>query len=178
MGILFAIAVLALLGFWAIIERSAIPKGMQDSTLILLYITQISALFSMIIENIVLKREFGILSIAGILFLITGILVRQLSIRHLGRHFTYEVKVQKNHKLITSGPYHYVMHPLYTGIIIMWLGLAIAFQSVSGAAIILLLVFPALAIRISKEEKAMRKEFGKKYETYSRKTKRLIPFTF
>ncbi|KAJ3739648.1 hypothetical protein DFH05DRAFT_484392 [Lentinula detonsa] len=61
----------------------------------------------------------------GIGLVIAGGALRWSCYRALGKMFTYEVSVQKEHKLITSGPYGFVRHPSYTGVLLIIAGLFI-----------------------------------------------------
>jgi len=54
-----------------------------------------------------------------------GTAIRVASYRELGRFFTFDLSIRKEHKLVTSGPYSYVRHPSYTGLILAFAGIAI-----------------------------------------------------
>ncbi len=95
----------------------------------------------------------------------------------LGRLYSPEVTVQKDHHLVTHGPYHVVRHPRYLGGLAMALGLALTFRSWIGLALVP--AFAAvLAFRIRDEEALMKREFGKEWVAYCRKTKRVIPLLY
>jgi len=81
----------------------------------------------------------------------------------------------KDHRVITTGPYSWIRHPAYLGVILLWLG----FGVLSGNLIIAF-VFPAMFIavylyRISIEEKMLVRELGEDYVQYQRKTRKLVP---
>ena len=63
------------------------------------------------------------LFLVGTLVTILGGLIRYKCYRALGRMFTFEMSIRKNHKLITSGPYAIVRHPSYVGVILVASGL-------------------------------------------------------
>ena len=100
----------------------------------------------------------------------------------LGRHYSQALVIYQGHQLVERGPYRFVRHPMYTGLILVYLGIGWAVQSWVAAAIITLLTAILAATfsgyRIPKEEKALVSEFGERYITYSRRVKRLIPFIF
>ena len=74
----------------------------------------------------------------------------------------------------TDGIYGVVRHPSYLGLIIMGLGWALTFRS--GIGVFLAgLVIPPLDARIRSEEALLRSQFGEQYDSYSRRTSRLIP---
>ncbi|GJJ15380.1 hypothetical protein Clacol_009656 [Clathrus columnatus] len=62
----------------------------------------------------------------GTIALLLGSGTRLCCFHTLGKLFTYEVSIQPEHKLITSGPYGIVRHPSYTGLVVMLAGAAIA----------------------------------------------------
>lgn len=93
----------------------------------------------------------------------------------LGRLYSPEVTVQKNHRLITDGPYRSIRHPRYLGGMIQGIGLSLLFRSWIGLALTCLFVAIVL-FRIKDEEALMSKEFGEEWENYCKKSWRLIPF--
>ena len=112
----------------------------------------------------------------GILLIILGIILRQLSMAILGKYFSGVVGIQKDQKVIEKGPYKYVRHPSYTGALMIFIGLGLALQS--GAAVLTLIVLFIIAygFRIYVEEKALVSELGEPYLDYKKRTKRLIPY--
>ena len=105
-----------------------------------------------------------------------GILVRQLAIAVLGRFFSLTVRVAEDHRVVEKGPYRLVRHPSYTGILITFIGLALAVQS-WGALLVLLGIFSlSFGYRMKVEEKALLSELGQDYASYMKRTKRLIPY--
>ena len=95
----------------------------------------------------------------------------------LGRLYSGDVTLQKNHRLVTNGPYRHVRHPRYAGGILLGFGLSLTFNSwmglVASAAFIGIILF-----RIRDEEALMREEFGREWELYCNQTRRLIPFIY
>jgi protein-S-isoprenylcysteine O-methyltransferase Ste14 len=87
------------------------------------------------------------------------------------------VTVKDGHKLITSGPYAAVRHPIYTGLLLAFLGTAIARAEWRGL-LALLLVFVAIRAKMKLEEQWMRAQFGESYESYSRRVAALVPYIF
>ena len=111
----------------------------------------------------------------GIFLMFLGILVRQWAIAVLGRFFSLTVRVAEDHRVVEKGPYRLVRHPSYTGVLITFIGLALAVQSL-GALLVLLGVFSvSYGYRMRVEEKALLSELGEDYANYMKRTKRLIP---
>ena len=97
--------------------------------------------------------------------------------RHLGSNWSREVTVKQGHELIRTGPYAIVRHPIYTGLLIAFFGCAIA-RGEWGGLVAVVLVFIALWLKLSLEEKWMREQFGQAYDLYSRQVAALLPFVF
>ena len=110
----------------------------------------------------------AILCIAGLIFCVWARFT-------LGRNWSGVVTLKGGHELITSGPYALVRHPIYTGLLIMFVATEIVLGHVAGM-IGLPLVFVSFWIKLGYEEKLMLEKFPLEYEAYSRRVKRLIPF--
>ncbi|MGB8440851.1 MAG: isoprenylcysteine carboxylmethyltransferase family protein [Candidatus Acidiferrales bacterium] len=93
----------------------------------------------------------------------------------LGRNWSRSVTIKQGHELITTGPYVVARHPIYTGILTGFLGMAIAISQVRGS-IAFVLVFLALWLKLRMEEQWMRSQFGEAYATYARETAALVPY--
>jgi protein-S-isoprenylcysteine O-methyltransferase Ste14 len=83
----------------------------------------------------------------------------------------------QDHELITTGPYAVVRHPIYTGILAGFLGLAIALSEVRGF-VVFVLYFLVFWAKLSMEEQWMRSQFGETYATYVRRSAALVPYLF
>jgi protein-S-isoprenylcysteine O-methyltransferase Ste14 len=140
------------------------------------------------------------------LLAISGGLLRLWAFRALGRHFTFELAVLKDHALVTSGPYARVRHPSYTGLVgLMW-GAALALGArgswsrevlmprlwagsgvgawaarVFGAGMLALqwAVIAALVGRTRAEDAFLRERFGKEWDAWASSVRwRLVPGLF
>ena len=94
--------------------------------------------------------------------------------RALGNNVTRTVVTRENHELITSGPYRWVRHPLYSVGILFFTGL-ILIAANWFMMVLVLLTFPMLIIRLPKEEEMLIERFGDAYREYQRRTGRLLP---
>ncbi len=112
----------------------------------------------------------------GIIIMIFGIMVRQWSIAVLGRFFSPTIGVQEGQKVVDRGPYRLVRHPSYTGILLILVGVGLAFQSLAAILVILLIFSVAYGYRMNEEEKVLALELGDEYVKYAKRTKRLIPY--
>ena len=96
---------------------------------------------------------------------------------HLGRNWSSSVTIKQGHELITTGPYAWVRHPIYTGILTGLLGTAIALSQVRGF-IAFVLIFLMYWVKLRLEEQWMRAEFGETYAAYAHQTTALVPYLF
>jgi protein-S-isoprenylcysteine O-methyltransferase Ste14 len=92
----------------------------------------------------------------------------------LGRNWSSVVQVKKDHELIQSGPYRWVRHPIYTGLLLAFFGTAMAIGEWRGV-ICVVIVAVSFWFKLKLEERWMRENFGAAYEGYMQRTKALIP---
>ena len=84
---------------------------------------------------------------------------------------------QKNEpELVTSGPYHLVRHPIYSGILVAGFGTAVALGWLWLTAVVLAGVYFLYSATV--EERYLTEQFPDDYPTYKRSTKLLVPFIF
>ena len=86
-----------------------------------------------------------------------------------------KVQAERHHHVISTGPYAWVRHPMYSSIMLFFVGAPLLLGSWWGVAMAPLLAL-LFAIRTRIEERALAKELGPAYQDYMRRTKRLIPF--
>ncbi|MGC2476046.1 MAG: isoprenylcysteine carboxylmethyltransferase family protein [Candidatus Sulfotelmatobacter sp.] len=106
---------------------------------------------------------------------VAGLLFAVWAREHLGRNWSRSVTIKEDHELITTGPYAVVRHPIYTGILTGFLGMAIAISQVRGL-IVVVLIFGVFWIKLRMEEEFMRSQFGETYARYARQTAALVPY--
>ena len=127
-----------------------------------------------------------------------GALIRLACYRTMGRLFTWELALKKNHTLVTGGPYSVVRHPSYTGSFMIGLGLILCqlgpgswFRECVGLhtwggklfaatwAAMSLGIPVGLMSRVNVEDEILRKEFNEEWEVYARKTPyKLFPYVY
>ncbi len=95
----------------------------------------------------------------------------------LGKQYSGEVTIQDGHQLITSGPYRIIRHPRYMGILCVAFGVCLIFNSWLGLASMPVIIALILS-RVYDEEVMLAREFGKTWQVYCKRTRRLIPFIF
>jgi protein-S-isoprenylcysteine O-methyltransferase Ste14 len=95
---------------------------------------------------------------------------------HLGRNWGMPMSRKEDPELVTTGPYAFVRHPIYTGLLVAMLGSAL------GESVVWLVPFlaciPYFIISARAEENIMREEFPAQYAAYMRRTWTLLPFVY
>ncbi|KAJ7595348.1 hypothetical protein C8J56DRAFT_1115165 [Mycena floridula] len=133
----------------------------------------------------------------GIFLTITGTLLRVNCYRTLGRMFTFELSIQRDHMLVVDGVYGILRHPSYTGLILTILGSICSnsrgswiaecgfFETWLGKSLVLYWLTVALAVilslflRLENEESLLRKQFGAQWEEWAAVVRyKLIPGVF
>ncbi|CAN5746228.1 hypothetical protein BH23GEM9_BH23GEM9_11320 [soil metagenome] len=113
-------------------------------------------------------------ALAGAVLALTGAAFAAWAKAHLGRHFSPQLGVQEHHRLVTSGPYGVVRHPIYLGVIDFIIGTALFLNDVGLFAVGLLFVlYFGAQIRI--EERLFERHFGGEWQEYSTRTPSLFP---
>jgi protein-S-isoprenylcysteine O-methyltransferase Ste14 len=113
--------------------------------------------------------------LAGVVCLALGLWLFARSHADLGTNWSVTLEVRERHRLVTEGIYRMVRHPMYSALLLYALGQALVVPNwIVGPfyAVVMSLLF---AFRVGPEERMMREEFGKDYETYMERTKRLVP---
>ncbi|WP_329462921.1 methyltransferase family protein [Streptomyces sp. NBC_01431] len=113
--------------------------------------------------------------VAVLLFVWAGMGLRLWAIVTLGRFFRGTVHVQRDHQVVRSGPYRWVRHPAYSGILLAGLALGVTFDN--AAALLVFAAGGAMAVgyRIHVEERFLSRALGSAYTEYAAVTRRLIP---
>ena len=111
----------------------------------------------------------------GLVLMVAGIVLRQWAIALLGRFFTVDVRVQEGQEVVESGPYRWVRHPSYTGMLLTFAGIGLCLGN--WLSILCVLVPPniGLLVRIHVEEAALMAELGEPYRRFAAGRARLIP---
>jgi protein-S-isoprenylcysteine O-methyltransferase Ste14 len=112
----------------------------------------------------------------GTALLVLGLGLAVWARRHLGRNWSYQVVVKRDHALVRTGPYRSVRHPIYTGILLALAGMVLTigeWRAIIGLALAVL----SLVIKSRHEEARMRQTFPE-YARYQRETAALVPYLY
>jgi protein-S-isoprenylcysteine O-methyltransferase Ste14 len=92
----------------------------------------------------------------------------------LGRNWSAVVTIRQDHRLIRSGPYRWVRHPIYSGLLLAMLGTAVCFGLLRGL-VGTVIGLAAFWMKASLEETFLTEQFGPEYLEYKKNVKALIP---
>ncbi len=107
-----------------------------------------------------------------------GLGLRYWAVLRLGFFFSTHVLIHNQHQLITDGPYKWIRHPAYTGLLLALAGAGLAMGDFVALLLLTVVPFFAFKLRIAMEEKKLIKQFGQQYLVYLDKTYRLLPLFY
>ena len=107
-----------------------------------------------------------------------GLLLRWWSFATLGRYFTTVVKTSADQVVVSRGPYRFLRHPSYTGLLAAVLGCGLMLGNWVGVCTSFLLILSALVYRLLREERAMIDAVGDAYLDFAKDRARLVPFVW
>lgn len=111
----------------------------------------------------------------GLILFLLGLGLRWWAIVVLGRFFTVDVQIAKDHEIVEAGPFRYLRHPSYTGVLLAFLGFGLSLANWLALLVVVVPIFLAFLRRMKVEEEALTTALGDKYREYIRRTNRLIP---
>lgn len=123
-------------------------------------------------------RYADVARLTGLALLCGGILFRIVAIAQLGGFHTPLVAIQEDHRLVQHGLYRHLRHPSYLGACLAFAGFGLTLANWLSAATVLGCCVAGYLYRIHVEETALRERFGDDYESYRKRTPRLIPWVF
>lgn len=118
-----------------------------------------------------------VLLILGTLLYFPGMLVLLWARLTLGKNYFvstgFGAQLFKDHQLITSGPYAFIRHPMYAGLILASVGALLVYMT--WTTVYFVLFAPLTLVRARREEQALSAEFGEPWQEYCRRVPMLIP---
>jgi len=115
------------------------------------------------------------LRLIGVAVFILAIWLLHRSHADLGRHWSHTVEVRPGNPLVVDGVYRRIRHPMYTAHLLWGIAQALLIPNLIAGPLALVLMIAILRIRIPREERTMRDEFGDAYRQYEQRTGRLLP---
>lgn len=111
----------------------------------------------------------------GLLLMSAGIAIRQWAVALLGQFFTTDVRVHPGQTVVETGPYRWVRHPSYTGMIMTFVGIGLALGNWAALAVLALVPTAGLIVRIRVEEGVLLDSLGEPYRRFAASRPHLLP---
>ncbi len=111
----------------------------------------------------------------GVILLFVGILLLGLAHYHLDKSFHSLVVTREDQKMVESGPYHWIRHPIYTAYLLNYLGGGLLAGNLVLTFVPTILFGILVALRVAPEEGIMIDQFGDEYRNYMKHTGRFLP---
>lgn len=176
---------LVVLGYWLWAARAAKPIEQQESLAKRLLVYWLPLLIAVLLlgpgdwfGHSLLREQFvphtTLVYSIGLGLAVCGALLAISSRVMLGRNWSATVQLKQDHELITSGPYRLVRHPIYTGLLALFLGNAVMVGDWRGLLAVAI-VFVSFWRKLRLEEAWLTRHFGEPYRLYQERTKALIP---
>jgi protein-S-isoprenylcysteine O-methyltransferase Ste14 len=171
---------------WAVLElglrvrerlqgQGSAARDRATRTLIAVSIGAAIALAALTASRVPMLRIGGPHRVAGLIVIWLGLAIRVWAIAALGRAFRTTVEVDPAQTVVSTGPYRWVRHPSYTGLLLIVIGFGLAAGNWLALTICTVVPLPALLRRIHVEEAELAGVLGDPYRAYQAQTKRLIP---
>jgi protein-S-isoprenylcysteine O-methyltransferase Ste14 len=112
---------------------------------------------------------------AGLIVMWLGLAIRVWAIAALGRAFRTTVEVDRDQPVVSTGPFRWVRHPSYSGLLLIATGCGLAAGQWLALTVCATVPLPALLWRIHVEEAELTAVLGDRYRAYQARTKRLVP---
>jgi len=148
----YGVLLMEILGFWLLFSDSA----------------AIGVLGRQVVE-----RTYA-LAITGVVLTWIGIATGLWARYHLGQYWSARITLKEDHKLIRTGPYAYLRHPIYSGLDLAVIGTALAidrWRCFAGVAVIVM----GYVIKAKREESLLAAQFGEEFAEHCRRAGFLIP---
>lgn len=116
--------------------------------------------------------------VLGAAIVVAGLWTFRRAHKELGRNWSITLEIRDEHRLISSGPYALVRHPMYTSFFLIALGQLFLLPNWLAGVVGLLGFAVLFFVRVAKEERMMLETFGPQYNVYMERTKRLIPYIY
>jgi protein-S-isoprenylcysteine O-methyltransferase Ste14 len=114
-------------------------------------------------------------SVLAMVAAVSSVWLIMVALKTLGKEWSLTARLVEGHQLATRGPYAYVRHPIYTGMLGMLLATGLAVSHWAALLGALVVFFVGTIIRVRREEKLLRGAFGEQFEAYARRVPAILP---
>jgi protein-S-isoprenylcysteine O-methyltransferase Ste14 len=178
MSALTSFVAIAWVLFWVywMVSAAGVKKGSRPRVAVFprLLIIVLVILFEVLFKGHRLMVHNPILHVVGLIMLLSGLGLAIWARIYLGRNWGMPMTQKEEPELVTSGPYRFVRHPIYSGILLGVLGTSLAATFYWLIALVILGAYFIYSATV--EERIMTASFPTTYPRYRTKTKMLVPF--
>ena len=155
--------------------KTYLQKFPPNIAAIVLILT-ILGIFNLGVLSDTLKEQFSTYRVLGLILFIVFSWLQVYSFKSLGKYYSQDIIIFKDHELITIDLYKFIRHPQYLSQILSDIGVGIALMGYVIVPIVLLLELPLFILRAKAEEELLNKHFGSSYQDYKNKSGFLLPY--
>lgn len=131
---------------------------------------------SSIVEYIIARRQINfIISGIAIIIMIVRFVIKYWAFKSLGKYYSSNIEIRESHKLVKTGPYKYLRHPVYLTTLLDYIAIPLFLNSFYTIFWSFSLEILIIRTRICFEEKALISKFGDEYIKYKNEAGGLIP---
>jgi len=150
-------------------------RGSRIVIRLALYATLIPAVVSPAVAPALRIPHHTLVVLAGVIVIWVGLAIRLWAVVTLGGSFRTTIEVDAGQSVVSRGPYRWIRHPSYTGLLLILVGVGIGIDNWLAVAVCFILPPIALLYRIRWEEAELIRVLGDSYRAYESRTKRVIP---
>ncbi len=155
-------------------KKSIVETGTMTGFFVLIYLIIVLRIWHISIDNATLRLS---LEIVGVLMIISGTIFNIYGRFFLGKNWGNQIRIYKNHSLVTTGTFSLVRHPLYASIIAMFYGASLVNSNWLVFVATLCIFVPFMKYRAGQEEKMLTETFPE-YSTYQERVGMFFPHFF
>lgn len=173
---------LILIGYWLIAAKINSPNSFSSEIFSFVKLMGSTILIYLpLLTNGVLASRLYQQNIwcdcAGTIIVAVGVLLAIWARNLLGKNWSGRVMLQNKHHLITEGPYRFVRHPIYLGVLLAMFGSCLVLGQVFGFVYSLLSTF-GLAMKSRREDVLLEKQFPNEFSVYKQHVRMLLPYLY
>lgn len=159
-------------------NKTSFWKSSEDYTAVIVSVVPVIGVTEPILEYYFSYYPLNlVISSLGGLFILSGFIIAFAANKVIQQNWSAVIVKEESQKLVTSGIYRVVRHPLYFSGILIVTGSGLYFQA-RYSLIAIIICFAVILWRIKKEEELLLEKFDVEYKAYKERTKKIIPFIF